>query len=124
MKRFIYFNLFMLIASVAFTVPTQGQEALRLQDAIAIALEENFDIRIEKLREEIAVNNNTWGNAGLFPQLSLVANQQNGYNDQDNPASFINGQFETHSINVGAEANWTLFNGFRVYVNKDRLKTL
>ena len=124
MKRFIYFNLFMLIASVAFTVPTQGQEALRLQDAIAIALEENFDIRIEKLREEIAVNNNTWGNAGLFPQLSLVANQQNGYNDQDNPASFINGQFETHSINVGAEANWTLFNGLRVYVNKDRLETL
>jgi outer membrane protein TolC len=126
MKKSLYFTLIIAICSIVGLVPTEinGQEPLRLQDAIAIGLEKNFDIRIEKLREEIAVNNNTWGNAGLFPQLNLVANQQNSYNDQDNPASFINGQFETHSINFGAEANWTLFNGLRVYVNKNRLETL
>ncbi len=117
-------NSFLLLLLFFPVGKATAQQSMSLEQAISIALEENFDIRIERKRGEEATNNNTWGNAGLFPQLSLVAGQQNNYNDQNNPASFINGKFETHSINYGAQANWTLFNGLKVYANKNRLATL
>lgn len=117
-------NSFLLLLLIIICGSATAQQSLSLDQAISIALEENFDIRIERKRGELATNNNTWGNAGLFPQLSIVAGQQNNYNDQNNPASFINGKFETHSVNYGAQANWTLFNGLKVYANKNRLATL
>lgn len=117
-------NSFLLLLLIIICGNATAQQSLSLDQAISIALEENFDIRIERKRGELATNNNTWGNAGLFPQLSIVAGQQNNYNDQNNPASFINGKFETHSVNYGAQANWTLFNGLKVYANKNRLATL
>jgi hypothetical protein len=41
-----------------------GQEQLSLSDAIQLGLSNNFGIRIEKVNQQIASNNNTWGEAG------------------------------------------------------------
>ena len=47
-----------------------AQERLSLQDAIARAMEHNFDIRIADVTAQQAEANNTLGNAGLLPNLN------------------------------------------------------
>ena len=58
-------SLLLLIA-----IPVQGQDTLSVSDAVQIALENNFSIRIAKNNAEIANNNNTIGNAGFLPNVN------------------------------------------------------
>ena len=53
-----------------FTTPLFAQEALTLETAVAIALENNLNIKVAKSQAEVSVNNATKGNAGLLPSLN------------------------------------------------------
>ena len=114
--------LSLLIAVISLS--SQGQEVLTLSDAIQLGLENNFGIRIEKLNQEIARNNNSWGEAGGWPTISLDVSQNNAITDIDNPASFLQGKLRTNDLNPSINANWTIFNGFSVRMEKDRLELL
>ncbi len=101
-----------------------GQSTLSLEEAIQKGLQNNFGIRIEALNQEIARNNNHWGEAGRYPTISFNVGQNNAITDIDNPASFLQGQLRTHDLNPVINTNWTLFNGFSVKINKERLELL
>jgi len=101
-----------------------AQQSLSLGDAIEKGLENNFGIRIERVNQEIARNNNTWGEAGRYPTIEINVAQNNGITDIDNPASFLQGQLRSNDLNPVVAARWTLFDGFRVKMNKDRLELL
>ena len=115
-----------LIFGVVFgcTLSATGQEQLTLSDAIQMGLGNNFGIRIEQLNQQIARNNNSWGEAGRFPTISINLNQNNAITDIDNPASFLQGKLRTNDLNPVINTNWTIFNGFTVKINKDRLQLL
>ena len=49
-----------------------SQEMLTLEDAVSIALKNNFSISIARNESKIAENNSTPGNAGLLPTLDAV----------------------------------------------------
>ena len=101
-----------------------AQSQLSLSDALQIGLSNNFDIRIEKINQEIARNNNNWGEAGRYPTLDIGLGQSNGITDIDNPASFLQGQIRANDLNPTIGARWTIFNGFSVNINKGRLELL
>ena len=101
-----------------------AQNPLSLSDAVQIALANNFDILISKEEVKIASNNNTAGNAGQLPTVNVSVNQNNSLNDQNNPASFVQGQFITNSLQGGIDVNWILFNGLKIKMNKQRLGLL
>jgi len=74
---------------------------------------------------QIADINNTWGEAGAYPTLDLLFNQNNSINDQSrNPTSFIQDKLTTNAFNESVALNWTLFNGFKVKTTKERLELL
>jgi outer membrane protein TolC len=104
--------------------PAFSQETLSLSDAIQIGLDNNFGIRIEKENQLIARNNNTWGQAGRYPALEVTLGQNNTITDIDNPASFLQGQVRSNDLNPVVAARWTIFDGFRVNINKKRLELL
>ena len=101
-----------------------AQSELSLSDAIQVGLKNNFDILIVGKQKDIATKNNTYGNAGAFPSVTIGATQNNTYSDNDNPAAFINGLTESHTITPNANLNWTLFNGFNILSNKRKLELL
>ncbi|MEM7035675.1 MAG: TolC family protein [Bacteroidota bacterium] len=113
----------LLILGLHASTFAQGP-SLSLSDAIRIALEKNFDIRVEEARTEIAANNNSWANAGLYPNLTLQLASNNRLSNVDNPASFINGQFSNLGITGTLNTSWTIFNGFRVHITKEKLDLL
>jgi outer membrane protein TolC len=114
----------LLLISI-FTFRVSAQESLSLQQAIKIGLENNFSIQIEKQKQVQAANNNTLGQAGALPNISLAATPNHRYSDSDTDSPFgFPGANKTNSVSPILSANWALFNGFNVRMTKDKLGLL
>ncbi len=107
-----------------FTLAIDAQENLSVEEAIAIGLKNNYQIQIAKRGVEIAKANNSEAAAGRYPKVDLNVGVQNNLNDQNNPASFINGAFYNGGLNGSLDATWVIFDGYKVDVNKGRLAEL
>lgn len=101
-----------------------SQRPVTLSEAIELTLEKNFDIRVEQARAEVSQNNNHWGTAGRYPNITLQLNSNNRISTVDNPASFINGTFNTQGGTGTVNAAWNIFAGNRVNISKERLEEL
>src|SRR5689334_4925865 len=64
------------ISFIVFLLPliAQAQEKLSLQDALGMALKNNYSILISKNDATIAKNDNTTGNAGMLPSVAAGGN--------------------------------------------------
>ncbi len=100
---------------------------LTLEEAINIALKNNFGIQIGQNDAIIARNNVTKGNAGFEPNLNLVVtenpslgllNQKLGNGTEANRTNISN------NLNAGLQMSWTLYDGKRMFFTYDRLKEL
>ncbi|MBS0010022.1 MAG: TolC family protein [Bacteroidales bacterium] len=92
------------------------ERELSLSDAISLALENNFGLSISRAETEIAGINNNWANAGRLPSIGFSLSGNNNYNITDDRLS--------SGINAGLGLRWTIFDGFRVNLTKDRLTQL
>lgn len=105
-----------------------GQEILTLPDAIRIGLENNYSIIIQKNDAQIATNNNTIGNAGFLPAITLNATQNNTISTThqetfSDSIKDISGA-TNRNLNAGVQLSWTLFDGFSMFVGKNMLNIL
>jgi outer membrane protein TolC len=106
-------------------ISSRAQDALSLSDALQVALSQNYDIQLVNKSVEISKIQNSWGEAGRYPTVSLNITQGNNISDQsNNPTSFIQELLMSNSVEGGLNMNWTLFNGFRVKANKEKLEQL
>ncbi len=99
-----------------------------LQECLKIGLENNYDLRIVRNEELISDNNVTLGNAGFLPEVSLNSGYdlRNSNSDQYPEGDDVieSRNSNTQTLDAGVNLNWTLFEGFRVQTNYDRLKEL
>ena len=101
---------------------------LSLEDAITTGLEKNFSIRISKNNNEIAKNNNTVGNAGLLPSVGINGSARKSIITSETEA--VGGAVTktnnggTTALALGAALDWTLFDGFKMFIQKDKLGLL
>jgi outer membrane protein len=100
-------------------------EAQSLQDLISIALENNYEILLSKNQADIAKNNNTAGNAGQLPSAGISGSYSSSLNNtlqkfSDNSTKEGNNALNT-ALGFSGIAEWTLFNGFKVYAAKNKL---
>ena len=117
MKKYIILLLFPNLLS--------AQNKLSLMDAIKIGLQENYDIQISSKNQKINQINNNWANAGALPTINLSAKKEEALSDQTkNPTSFMPYELRSEAINGAANISWTLFNGFAIRANKEKLKNL
>ena len=119
---------FILILTISSLASVSAQEKLSLQEAITIALKNNYDIKLVSNDLQIAKNNNNIGNAGILPRLdgtfaengglqNTVRTQSNG-NEQT-----LNGVRNTN-MSYGVALGWTIFDGLQMFTNLERLKEL
>ncbi|MBK9291772.1 MAG: TolC family protein [Bacteroidetes bacterium] len=119
----------LIVALFAFVWFNCGaQELLRPEDALRIGLEHNFGIQLVRNERVMAENNATAGNAGMLPRISLTSNQNFSVNDSRQ--EFLTGQVNERNnarsqvFNYGAQLNWTIFDGFRMFRRLDQLRLL
>jgi len=110
-----------------FITSVFAQEApiLSPESAVKIGLEKNFGIQILRNNERIAQLNNTPGRAGLLPTLGV--NSLANYASNNTEQKFFNGETRSGigagnlTTRMGLEMNWTAFDGFNMFVERDRL---
>lgn len=124
MKRYSVLTLFIILHSFA----SYGQDTLTLEQAIKTALENNFSIQIVRNDVQIAKNNNTIANAGFLPDITATGSQdnsisttrQNFFDGRQRNASGAN----SSSLNGSVMLNWTIFQGFNMFIAKNTLQEL
>jgi outer membrane protein len=123
MKRYLFFIALWLTSMLTF-----GQERLSLADAIAIALKNNYDIKLISNEEAIAKNNVNLGNAGILPvavgSFSTGGSRQNTVQTQSTGTQRITDGARSTNLSYGVGLDWTIFDGFRMFANYDRLEAL
>lgn len=122
--RFLIPLLFLLMSSTdAFC--QQQMERLSLKEAVAKALEKNFDIHSVTILSQEATANNTLGNAGLLPNINgtggvntALTNAHiefaDGRNQSTNNAS-------SYGFNAGLLATFTVYAGGKAWLIKKQL---
>jgi outer membrane protein TolC len=114
-KSLILYIFLAIIVFSALSVKSQ-ENALSISDALEKALENNYGIVISKSEIEIAKINNNWGTAGRIPTVGFNVSSINNKELLDNTS--------TNIISGGIGVNWTIFNGFKVNITKDKLEKL
>ena len=99
-------------------------DPLTLAEAIAWGVDNNLAVAGQRLGVEVAARNNNWVTAGRAPVVQATIEVNSSISSQDNPASFINGEFYSGNATAGLAASYTLFNGYRVRFNRQRLGQL
>lgn len=117
------------IVLLAFLCTTaNAQKAISVDDAISIALKNNFDILISRNDADVAKVNNTAGNAGMLPTVAITGTGNYGLNNttqklSSGTESNYNSVSNT-ALSAGAQLNWNLFDGGKMFVTKNKLNEI
>jgi outer membrane protein len=123
MKNYSYILFFFV-----FGIQLQAQSVLKLEDAVKIALENNYDIKIAANNLKIDEANSSAGNAGMLPSVSATIVNTNSLQNitqtqGDGTQKSLNGA-KNLALNYGVGLDWTVFDGMKMFAKREQLKVL
>jgi len=120
------------ITIIAFLI-VQGllsiaQDSLKLNDAIVLALQNNYSISLAENTAKISGLSNSPGNAGMLPKVDLNATRSYALNNSK--AEYFDGRIrdvpkaKSNIQNAGIQLSWTIFDGLNMFIQRDKLNEL
>lgn len=123
MKKILF-----LLTLLVFLPKLMAQEILTADEAVQIALKNNYDIKIASNELSIDKVNNSIGNAGMLPEVnaSLTKNNsiQNSKQTQSNGEVRSLDNAKNNRLEYGVGLDWTIFDGLRMFARYDQLAML
>ncbi len=99
-----------------------------LAEFINEGLQNNYDLRIVRNDERMAEANATRANAGMLPTVNLSAGYGGSAYNRNTTATdgTVNRErgIVDHTLSAGINADWTVFDGFKIQTNYKRLQEL
>ncbi|KGO88927.1 TolC family protein [Flavobacterium suncheonense] len=124
MKKIVW----QLVLLLAFFQTARAQEVLTLEDAVQIALKNNYDIRLASNDLKIDEAGVGVANAGMLPRIDATFTQSNSIQNtkqtQSTGAVRELDNAKNNSMSYGVNMGWTVFDGFRMFARYDQLKEL
>lgn len=119
---------FQIVFFFAISLAARAQELLTVEDAVKIALENNYEIKIASNELKIDQQNVSLANAGVLPQLNANVTDNNSIQNttqtqSDGSERKLNNA-RNMNLNYGVALNWTIFDGMGMFARYDRLKEL
>ena len=118
---------FLICISIMFCINNlNAQQMLTKEEAVKLALDNNYDIKIANNNVQVAENNTSVLNSGYLPTVTGTAGAT--YNLDNTEAEFSNGNStvlngaESNRYNAGVSLNYTIFDGLGRHYNYKRLK--
>ena len=119
-------HFFIVVIFFLVFAQNYSQQKLTLEEAIKIALENNYDIRLAKNDAAISENNYSLGNAGFLPKLDITASQTksstNTKQEYSDGRSVDKTDATSTSTNANAALSWVLFDGFKMFTTYSKLR--
>lgn len=117
-----------LVLLLFCAVQASAQETLTLENAVKIALENNFEIKIATNNSVVQKTNVAIGNAGMLPKLTATILDNNSVQNssqtrQDGTENKLDNA-KNNSLTYGVGLDWTIFDGMRMFAKLDQLKEL
>lgn len=125
MRLRLYTFIFLLFAGIRFAF---GQEEVTLEQAVALALDKNYDVRIARNVSESAATNNDYVVGAFLPQISAGA--ATVWNENEQNLRFLDesrnnsGEARSNNVNGSVQLVWTLFDGTRMFATRERISQL
>ncbi len=113
-------NTMTILIFLISVLPLKAQQVITPDEIVSIGLQNNYGIRIARNVSEIADNNKGLGRAGLLPVISGTGNYTLSSSSQTTNSPFSFGDSDTRSYGAQINMNWTLFDGFRMFIDRRR----
>ena len=117
-------TLTLVLLTIIFNSHAQLQQ-ISLQDAIAFALKNNYDIRLTKNDSASYALDNSFANAAFLPRLNATASKQWNINAQKqelgNGTKKDTSGLKSNNLTAAMNLNWTLFDGLKMFATKEKL---
>ncbi len=121
-------HLYKIVFLFIIGFSSQAQELLSLEDAVKIALENNYDIKIAKNNSKIDATNNNLANAGMLPSLNAnFTNNNSQLNTTQTQADGTERKLDNAknmNLTYGVSLDWTIFDGLSMFARKEQLNVL
>lgn len=122
MKQFkIVTVLFLVLAGVE----AHSQERLTVEEAVAAAVENNYDIQLLRNDSAVAALNNSYAYAAFLPRLNvttgLIFNNNNTRQRLADGSERKRGGIRSNNIAAAMNLNWTVFDGLKMFATRDKL---
>jgi len=106
-----------------------AQNNLSLKEAVTIALQNSYDIKLVENTASIAKNNNNYGVAGGLPTVTATGTNNNTLTTihqtfPDATRNTTRSGVDGSTLNGGLSASMILFNGYRIAATKERLASI
>ncbi|MEE6187770.1 TolC family protein [Niabella digestorum] len=116
------------ILSACFWISVNGQRVLTLEEAIATALQNNYDIQLARGDSLVAAIDYSYRNAVFLPSVNINAGAT--FNNNNQRQTLADGS-ERKSNNVRSNniqgslgLDWVLFDGLRMFATRDKVAAL
>ena len=124
MKLFIAFIGSFLLCSSS----VRSQEMLTVEQAVAAALQNNYDIKLIRNDSVLAALNNSYAYAAFLPRLNAQAGLV--YNNNNIKQKLADGSerdrkgVRSNNLQSSINLNWTIFDGFKMFATRDKLQEI
>lgn len=122
-RRFFAFAIGLLLSG-----SLHAQELITLEDVIAIALKENYDVLLMENSSRAAKTDDRFSIGVLLPQINATAattwnsnHQQFNFEDESRNTE---GDAKSNNTNASLQAVWTLFDGTKMFATRERLEQI
>jgi len=113
---------------MGFPTMAQQEELLTVEEAVSIALENNYQIKIATNDLKIDETSISPGFAGMLPTLNAVADNNNSNQSIDQTRSdgtkISLDNAKSNSLSYGVQLDWTIFDGLQMFSRYDQLKEI
>jgi outer membrane protein len=121
-------KLFKIIFCLLFPFISNGQsKILTIEEAIATALKNNYDIQLSKNDSAVAALDYSYRNAVFLPRVNATVGN-NWTNNKQNQEFSNNtkreGKVKTNNLASSVNLSWTLFDGMKMFATRDKAAEL
>jgi len=118
----------LLLFGISFPRSLTAQDSLSFSRCIEIGLERNYALKMVKNTEQMARNNANFGIMGMMPTVGATGTISNSV--IDSRQQMFSGDIrerdnaKSNSLNANIALNWTIFDGFGMFVEYRKLNEL
>lgn len=126
MNRQLFFCLLFILTF--FAHKTVAQQMLTVEEAVGIALKNNFQIRIAANDLKVDETSVSVGRAGMLPKITGTLGDDNRIQNltqvRSDGSKVSQDNAKNTNLNYGVGLDWTIFDGFKMFARYDQLKEL